>query len=159
MNVSKGPLAGLKILDLSLLIAGGTASSLLADFGAEVIKVERPGSGDPLRNWGPFHNGASLWWKVHARNKKSITLQHQQRRTRWVSPVQVVVLDAVGLDVFAFRGHHIVAAGDMLKVILTAPGILSYTTQNIVQNFTTGLRWPCDIIPPHSEMKRCLTDA
>ena len=69
-----GPLAGLKVLDLSLLIAGGTASSLLADFGAEVIKVERPGSGDPLRNWGPFHNGASLWWKVHARNKKSITL-------------------------------------------------------------------------------------
>ncbi|MCH8745869.1 MAG: CoA transferase [Chloroflexi bacterium] len=74
MPENKGPLVGLKILDLSLLIAGGTASSLLADFGAEVIKVERPGSGDPLRNWGPFHNGASLWWKVHARNKKSITL-------------------------------------------------------------------------------------
>ena len=69
-----GPLTGLKVLDLSIIVAGGTASSLLADFGAEVVKVERPGSGDPLRNWGPFVNGVSLWWKVHSRNKQSITL-------------------------------------------------------------------------------------
>lgn len=69
-----GPLAGLKVLDLSIIVAGGTASSLLADFGAEVVKVERPGGGDPLRNWGPFVNGVSLWWKVHSRNKQSITL-------------------------------------------------------------------------------------
>ena len=74
MTNSKGPLTGLKVLDLSIIVAGGTASSLLADFGAEVVKVERPGSGDPLRNWGPFANGVSLWWKVHSRNKKSITL-------------------------------------------------------------------------------------
>ena len=65
---------GLKVLDLSTIVAGSTASSLLADFGAEVVKVERPGIGDPLRNWGPFVNGVSLWWKVHSRNKKSITL-------------------------------------------------------------------------------------
>ena len=71
---SKGPLTGLRVLDLSMIVAGGTASSLLADFGAEVVKVERPGGGDPLRNWGPFANGVSLWWKVHSRNKKSITL-------------------------------------------------------------------------------------
>ena len=69
-----GPLAGLKVLDLSIIVAGGTASSLMADFGAEVVKVERPGSGDPLRNWGPFYQGVSLWWKVHSRNKQSITL-------------------------------------------------------------------------------------
>ena len=69
-----GPLAGLRVLDLSMIVAGGTASSLLADFGAEVVKVERPGGGDPLRNWGPFANGVSLWWKVHSRNKKSVTL-------------------------------------------------------------------------------------
>jgi crotonobetainyl-CoA:carnitine CoA-transferase CaiB-like acyl-CoA transferase len=74
MPSSGGPLKGLKILDLSVIVAGGTASSLMADFGAEVVKVERPGSGDPLRNWGPFANGVSLWWKVHSRNKKSITL-------------------------------------------------------------------------------------
>ena len=69
-----GPLTGLKVLDLSVIVAGGAASSLLADFGAEVVKVERPGIGDPLRNWGPFANGVSLWWKVHSRNKQSITL-------------------------------------------------------------------------------------
>ncbi len=69
-----GPLRGLKVLDLSIIVAGGTASSLLADFGAEVVKVERPGGGDPLRNWGPFANGVSLWWKVHSRNKQSVTL-------------------------------------------------------------------------------------
>ena len=57
-----------------MIVAGGTASSLLADFGAEAVKVERPGAGDPLRNWGPFANGVSLWWKVHSRNKKSVTL-------------------------------------------------------------------------------------
>ena len=74
MTTSQGPLAGLKVLDLSIIVAGGTASSLLADFGAEVVKVERPGTGDPLRNWGPFANGISLWWKVHSRNKKSVTL-------------------------------------------------------------------------------------
>ena len=69
-----GPLAGLKVLDLSIIVAGGTASSLMADFGAEVVKVERPGAGDPLRNWGPFYRGVSLWWKVHSRNKQSVTL-------------------------------------------------------------------------------------
>ena len=73
-TAGNGPLAGLKVLDLSMIVAGGTASSLMADFGAEVVKVERPGTGDPLRNWGPFANGVSLWWKVHSRNKKSVTL-------------------------------------------------------------------------------------
>ena len=73
-NKNSGPLDGLRVLDLSIIVAGGTASSLMADFGAEVVKVERPGSGDPLRNWGPFYNGVSLWWKVHSRNKQSITL-------------------------------------------------------------------------------------
>lgn len=71
---SFGPVAGLKVLDLSTIVAGGTATSLMADFGAEVVKVERPGAGDPLRNWGPFVDGVSLWWKVHSRSKKSVTL-------------------------------------------------------------------------------------
>ena len=78
MTSAAGPLRGLKVLDLSIIVAGGTATSLLADFGAEVVKVERPGTGDPLRNWGPFANGVSLWWKVHSRNKKSITVNLAQ---------------------------------------------------------------------------------
>ncbi len=74
MADSFGPLAGLKVLDLSTIVAGGTATSLMADFGAEVVKVERPVAGDPLRSWGPFVDGVSLWWKVHSRNKESVTL-------------------------------------------------------------------------------------
>jgi crotonobetainyl-CoA:carnitine CoA-transferase CaiB-like acyl-CoA transferase len=74
MSELRGPLSGLKVLDLSIIVAGGTASSLMADFGAEVVKIEKPKTGDPLRNWGPFYKDISLWWKVHSRNKKSVTL-------------------------------------------------------------------------------------
>jgi crotonobetainyl-CoA:carnitine CoA-transferase CaiB-like acyl-CoA transferase len=66
------PLSGIRVLDLSRMIAGGVASMLLADFGADVVKVERPESGDPLRQWTA--GGDPLWWKVYARNKRYITL-------------------------------------------------------------------------------------
>ncbi|MCB5364366.1 CoA transferase [Pusillimonas sp. CC-YST705] len=68
------PLAGLKVLELGSLIAGPYASSLLAQFGAEVIKIEPPGQGDPLRKWRKLHKGTSLWWYVQSRNKKSVAL-------------------------------------------------------------------------------------
>ncbi|WP_102347249.1 CaiB/BaiF CoA transferase family protein [Bacillus sp. Marseille-P3661] len=68
------PLEGVKVLELGVLIAGPFASRLMADFGAEVIKVETPKKGDPIRNWRMVHNGTSLWWYVQSRNKKSITL-------------------------------------------------------------------------------------
>lgn len=68
------PLAGLKVLELGTLIAGPYASALLAQFGAEVIKIETPGEGDPLRTWRKVHNGTSLWWYSQSRNKKSVTL-------------------------------------------------------------------------------------
>ena len=54
MTTASGPLAGLTVLDLSTIVSGGTATSMLADFGARVIKVEHPKGGDPLRSWGPF---------------------------------------------------------------------------------------------------------
>jgi formyl-CoA transferase len=69
-----GPLAGIKILELGQAIAGPFAASFLAWFGAEVIKVEPPGTGDPLRNWRVVHQGTSLWWYSMARNKKCVTL-------------------------------------------------------------------------------------
>jgi crotonobetainyl-CoA:carnitine CoA-transferase CaiB-like acyl-CoA transferase len=68
----KGPLDGLRVLDLSRLVAGNMLSLQLADFGAEVIKVEPPDHGDPLRAWGD--NSVATSWKVYARNKKSLTL-------------------------------------------------------------------------------------
>ncbi|MBX6377116.1 MAG: CoA transferase [Clostridia bacterium] len=65
---------GVRVLDLSRFVAGGFCTSLLADLGAEVIKVEEPGQGDSMRAIGPFKDGVSLWWKVLSRNKKSVTI-------------------------------------------------------------------------------------
>ncbi len=69
---AKCPLDGIVVLDLTRLIAGNMLSLQLADFGAEVIKIEEPGKGDPLRDWRV--EGISAYWKVYARNKKSVTL-------------------------------------------------------------------------------------
>jgi len=66
------PLTGIRVLDMSRMIAGGMAGMLLADFGADVVKVEEPGTGDPLRQWTT--RGEALWWKVYARNKRLVTL-------------------------------------------------------------------------------------
>ena len=74
-----GPLAGLRVIELGTLLAGPFCGQLLGDFGAEVIKVEPPGQGDPMRAWGREKaNGKSLWWPVVARNKKAITLDLRQ---------------------------------------------------------------------------------
>lgn len=67
------PLEGVKVLELGQLIAGPFAGKFFAEFGAEVIKIEPPEGGDPLRQWRKLHNGTSLWWYVQARNKKSVT--------------------------------------------------------------------------------------
>jgi formyl-CoA transferase len=79
MNSESNPLqasalAGLKVLELGQLIAGPFAAKTLADFGAEVIKVEAPDSGDPLRKWRMLKDGTSVWWQVQSRNKRSLAL-------------------------------------------------------------------------------------
>ena len=68
------PLKGLKVLEMGQLLAGPFCASMLAGFGAEVIKIEKTKTGDPLRVWRKLHNGTSLWWHSMARNKKSVTL-------------------------------------------------------------------------------------
>ena len=78
-NFKNGPLADLRVLELGTLLAGPFCGQLLGDFGAEVIKIELPGQGDPLRVWGRQEEGEpSLWWPVVARNKKAITLDLRQ---------------------------------------------------------------------------------
>jgi formyl-CoA transferase len=67
-------LAGLKVLELGQLIAGPFAAKTLADFGAEVVKIEPPGAGDPLRKWRMLKDGTSVWWQVQSRNKRSLAL-------------------------------------------------------------------------------------
>ena len=66
------PLDGIRVLDLSRLVSGNMVTHLLADYGADVVKIERPGVGDDLRNWKT--DGVSTHWKVYCRNKKSISL-------------------------------------------------------------------------------------
>ena len=87
-----GPLAGIKVLELGTLIAGPFCSRMLAEFGAEVIKVESPGIGDPLRQWRVLKDGTSLWWSVQARNKKSLTLNMKSAEGQKIA--QRLALDA-----------------------------------------------------------------
>ena len=74
------PMQGVKVLELGTLIAGPFCTRILGEFGADVIKVESPDGGDPLRQWRKLHRGTSLWWSVQARNKKSLTanLKHPE---------------------------------------------------------------------------------
>lgn len=74
MSFTAKPLAGLKVIELGTLIAGPFASRICAEFGAQVIKVESPDGGDPLRKWRKLYEGTPLWWFVQARNKQSLTL-------------------------------------------------------------------------------------
>lgn len=86
------PLSGLRVIELGQLIAGPFASKILAEFGADVIKIEPPKTGDPLRNWRLLHEGTSVWWAAHARNKRSVTLDLRQPEGQEV--IRKLALDA-----------------------------------------------------------------
>jgi len=77
-------LQGMKVIEMGQLIAGPFASKMLGEFGADVIKIEPPGVGDPLRKWRKLYEGTSLWWLVQARNKRSITLNLKHEAGREV---------------------------------------------------------------------------
>ncbi|MBS0521216.1 MAG: CoA transferase [Proteobacteria bacterium] len=82
MNIASGPLRGLKVVDISTVVAGPFAAGLLGDYGAEVIKVEMPDTGDSLRALAPHKDGAPLWWKVTNRNKRGVTLDLRKQEGR-----------------------------------------------------------------------------
>lgn len=71
-------LAGIRVLELGQLIAGPFAAKTLADFGAQIIKIEPPGQGDPLRKWRLLHEGTSVWWEAQSRNKQSVCVDLRQ---------------------------------------------------------------------------------
>ena len=73
-QLTPGALAGLRVVEMGQLIAGPFAGKTLGEFGADVIKIEAPGTGDPLRNWRLIQDGTSVWWQVQSRNKRSIAL-------------------------------------------------------------------------------------
>ncbi len=74
-----GPLAGLKVLEMGALIAGPFCAKLLGELGADVVKIEPPGQGDPLRKWRYMKDGVSVWWHVQSRNKRSVALDLRKR--------------------------------------------------------------------------------
>ena len=82
MTDRTGPLGGLKIIDISTVVAGPFAAGLLGDYGADVLKVEMPGAGDSLRALAPHKDGKPLWWKVTNRNKRGVTLDLRQPEGR-----------------------------------------------------------------------------
>jgi crotonobetainyl-CoA:carnitine CoA-transferase CaiB-like acyl-CoA transferase len=110
------PLDGIRVLDISRMVAGGIAGMLLADFGAEVVKVEQPGTGDPLRQWTA--GGEPLWWKVYARNKRFVTLnlkapEGRDLLLRMLPDYDVLMesfvpgtLERLGLDWDTLRARH-----------------------------------------------------
>lgn len=87
-----GPLAGIKVIEIGALIAAPFAARLLAEFGAQVIKIEAPGGGDPLRKWRKLHQGTSLWWYLQSRNKQSVALD--LKTPEGVDIVKRLALDA-----------------------------------------------------------------
>ncbi len=89
------PLDGIRVLELGQLIAGPFAAKMLAEFGAEIIKIEPPVKGDPLRNWRLLHKGTSVWWEVQSRNKKSVTLDLRQAEAQQVIRSLVKEIDVV----------------------------------------------------------------
>ncbi len=107
--LARRPLAGLRVLELGHLLAGPFCGYMLASFGAEVIKVEPPGLGDPLRRWRKLVDGTSLWWRALARDKKSVTcnLRHEQGRAL----VRKLVAGGVDVLIENFRPGRMEAWG------------------------------------------------
>jgi formyl-CoA transferase len=99
--VSELPLAGVRVLELGQLVAAPFCGMLLGAFGAEVVKVEPPGSGDPMRTWRKLYQGTSLWWYSIARNKKSITLD--LRRAEGQALFRRLVADGADVLIENFR--------------------------------------------------------
>jgi crotonobetainyl-CoA:carnitine CoA-transferase CaiB-like acyl-CoA transferase len=89
---AKGALAGIKVLELGTLIAGPFCARMLGEFGADVIKIEAPDGGDPIRHWRILKDGTSLWWSVQSRNKQSLTLNMKDERGRAIA--RQLALDA-----------------------------------------------------------------
>ncbi len=89
------PLEGVRILEMGQLLAGPFAAVLLGYFGAEVIKIEPPGVGDPLRKWRKMHNGTALWWYILGRNKKCVTLNLKDPRGQTIIKQLTAKVDVV----------------------------------------------------------------
>jgi len=94
-DLQPGALNGLRVIEMGQLIAGPFAGKMLGEFGAEVIKIETPGSGDPLRNWRLIKDGTSVWWQVQSRNKRSIALDLRQEEGQAIARQLIAEADVL----------------------------------------------------------------
>ena len=94
-SLTPGALNGLKVVEMGQLIAGPFAGKTLGEFGAEVIKIEAPGAGDPLRNWRLIQDGTSVWWQVQSRNKRSIALDLRSPEGQAIAKKLIAQADAL----------------------------------------------------------------
>lgn len=90
-----GALAGVRVVEMGQLIAGPFCGKTLGDFGADVIKIEAPGSGDPLRNWRLLQDGTSVWWQVQSRNKRSIALDLRSAEGQGIARTLIAEADVL----------------------------------------------------------------
>lgn len=95
MEISEKPLAGIRIIEVGQLLAGPFTGTMLAYYGAEVIKVEPPGKGDPIRQWRVVKDGTSLWWRSLGRNKKCVTLDLKTDKGRGILKQLILKADVV----------------------------------------------------------------
>ena len=91
----RGALADLRVLELGSMLAGPFCGTLLGEFGAEVIKVEKPGQGDALREWPPMKDGVALWWRSMSRNKRLVTLDLSRAQARETALALIACADVV----------------------------------------------------------------
>lgn len=118
----EGALSGLKVLELGSMLAGPFVGSMLADFGARVVKVEKPGKPDALREWPPHKDGVALWWKTMARNKHVITLDISRPEARDIALRLIGESDIV---IENFRPGTLERWGfDPVELSKTHPGIV-----------------------------------
>jgi formyl-CoA transferase len=122
-------LAGLKVLELGQLIAGPFAAKTLADFGAEVVKIEPPGAGDPLRKWRMLKDGTSVWWQVQSRNKRSLALdlrtpegQEVVRRLAAEADVLIENFRPGAMEGWNLAPDDLLAANPRLRHLTAEPG-------------------------------------
>lgn len=117
MSTSAGPLSGIRILDAAQILAAPTAATLLSEYGAEIIKIEQPKGGDPMRKYPPFRGAVSLLWKVIGRNRESVTLDLRTEKGRAVLKQLVAKSDVAILN---YRPETLVKWGldfdDLVKV-------------------------------------------
>jgi crotonobetainyl-CoA:carnitine CoA-transferase CaiB-like acyl-CoA transferase len=121
-SASPGPLAGLSVVEMGALIAGPFCTKVMAEFGADVVKLEPPGAGDPLRKWRHMKDGTSLWWHVQSRNKKSVAVDLRQPEGQAVARA---LMERADIVVENFRPGTLEAWGLGYETIAaTNPGLI-----------------------------------